>query len=286
MNEYKYEEITLRYDIGDCRDLMKRLPDKSIDLVITSPPYNMGGFQRNQSKRKTIGGYGDYADNLPEDEYRELITDVLSSCVKKLSDRGSIFWNMKEKWRKKECCTPFWFLEVAKANGLNLTNVIVWEFPSGGDTTYSKLWCRKEYIFYLRKDKNNYIWNPDKIRVPTKYFTDKRYNKNGKNPSDVWHLDYDERKEDTYEFTPYGQIWYITHNLNFGKTHPATFPFDLVYRCMLPTTEDDSLVLDPFLGSGTTLMVCRKLRRNGIGFELNPEYEDLIRKRAGFNILI
>lgn len=268
----------LEYHIQDCLEGMKAIQKEAVNLVITSPPYNLGGFTRNQKSRIKKMGYGLYHDDLPWNKYCEMLENVLKECLRVLKQNGTVFWNMKSFARKKKLITPFWFLDVAERNGLNLTNIIIWEFPSGADTTYSKFWGRYEYLFYFRKDKDNYIFNPDNIRVPTKY-KDKRYNTDGRNPADVWHLSHDIDKEDTFEYTPWGLLWYIKHNIGYGDKHPATFPEALVRRCILACSDEDDTILDPFLGSGTTLLACKNTNRNGIGFEIDAGYESLIRKK-------
>lgn len=270
-----------RICIQDSRNL-NNIEDHSCQSLVTSPPYNMKGFQRNTGGKPRRPAYRGYSDNMDEGDYRRMVGHVLACCMEKMKPNGAIFWNMKSRTINKECVPPFWFLDYASKQGLTLINIIIWAFPSGADTTYKKFWGRYEYLFYFKMDKDNYIFNPEGIRVPTKYNQDRRYNPRGKNPADVWLLDYDKDKEDTFEYTSDGLIWYITHNINYGEKHPATFPAELARRCILATTNEGDVVLDPFLGSGTTCVEAKRNNRGSVGIEIAVENLPVILENMGY----
>ena len=272
--------------IQDSRNL-DNIENHSCQTLFTSPPYNLGGFNRNQSKVRPRA-YDGYDDAMPEDDYRDMLEEILGECIKKMKSNGAIFWNMKARVFKKETVTPHWFIDIAKKFNLTLTNEIIWEFPSGADTTKTKFWGRHETIFYFRLDKDNYIFNLDDIRVPTKYDTDTRYDPKGKNPASVWHL-YASKNEvdieklaDNFEFTVFGQVWYVKHNLNYGDAHPATFPVELPWRGILATTNPGDTVIDPFVGSGQTMVAAKQLNRNSIGIDKSKKYIKLTLKNLGY----
>lgn len=130
---------------------------------------------------------------------------------------------------------------------------------------------RNEKILWYVKDKDNYIFNLDAIRDPNvKYPNQKkngklRCNTIGKNPSDVWDI---------------AKVTSGTNRSSVERTaHPAQFPEDLIKRLVLGFTNKDDLILDPFIGSGTVGVVAVELNRKFVGFELNPKYCEIAKRR-------
>jgi len=240
---------------GDTLLLQKRLAGLSFDAVITSPPYNIGK---------------EYEDIRPIDEYIAWTKEWVSDSSSLLSPSGSLLLNLGYvPIEAKGRAVPLSYLLWDKVP-MFLNQEIVWNY-SAGVACKNYLSPRNEKILWYVKDENNYVFNLDPIRDKNvKYPNSKRNGKPrvntlGKNPSDVW------------------EIAKVTTGQNRSSDertpHPAQFPTDLINRLVLGFTNEDSVVLDPFMGSGTTFESCLKNRRFSVGFEVLPEYCEIAKRR-------
>ena len=152
--------------LGDCLEVMKSMPDKSVDLVVTSPPYNFGGFNRDGRKRQ----YSQYSDDLPDDVYKEFIKSVLVECARLVSDGGSIYWNHRGKIKDWQYYSPYWVIDACP---IPLLQHIIWKFPSSAEVAKVKWYPRKEDIFFFSKGKPKYF-NPEMAKL-----------------SDVWEINHE-----------------------------------------------------------------------------------------------
>lgn len=230
-------ESNQTWEIGDCVELMRELDTDSIDLGVTSPPYNFGGFNRVHVPSQ----YGGYQDNLTENEYKKWTKKYLGELYRIIKPTGSLYLNIKGKYANYNYNHPFWITEISD---FKLLNIIIWNFPSGADINSIKWYPRHEYVFMFIKTHN--------------YYFDKNYAK-------------------------YGDVWQINHVMGTSKektSHPAQFPLQLVERIIKSSSKEGDIVLDPFLGSGTTLEACRRTNRNCIGFEIDPQWEYLYPNRC------
>jgi adenine-specific DNA-methyltransferase len=241
---------------GDCRDLLARLPGESVQLIITSPPYNIGK---------------EYEQQQSLEEYLALQAEVIGNCVKALSPRGSLCWQVGNHVTSTGEILPLDIPlhEIFSKLGLKLRNRVVWHFEHG-------LHCRRRFsgryevlMWYTKGD--NYTFNLDPVRVPQKY-PGKRYFKGpkagqlsgnplGKNPSDVWIFPN------------------VKHNHPEKTIHPCQFPVELVDRMVLTTTNERDLVLDPFAGVSSSLVAAVLRNRRACGAELVSEYVEISRAR-------
>ncbi len=241
---------------GDCIDLMRQIPDKSIQLVVTSPPYNIGKEYEKKS-------------NL--DKYIELQARVIKECERVLTDEGSICWQVGN-FIDNSSIIPLDIMLYPIFSDLNLVmrNRIIWHFEHG-------LHCKKrfsgryEIIIWLTRKTNNYIFKLDSVRVPQKYPA-KKYFKGpkagqyschplGKNPGDIWDIP-------------------NVKNNHVEKTgHPCQFPVELIERLILSMTNENDRVLDPFLGTGTTIIAAILNNRRGIGAEIEKKYVEIAKQR-------
>ena len=252
----KYSENTQAtlYE-GDCLELMRSMPDESVQLVVTSPPYNLG---KKYEKR------GDF------DKYLQWQSEIIDECVRLLSPRGSICWQTGNYVHAGSIMPLDIALFPAFAkHGLQLRNRIVWHFEHGLHCS-NRLSGRYETILWFTKGEE-YTFDLDPIRVPQKY-PGKKYFKGpkagqlsgnplGKNPGDVW-------------------IFPNVKNNHVEKTsHPCQFPVELVERLLLSLTRPSDLVFDPFAGVGTTVAAAVRNRRRGCGAEKIPEYAVIARER-------
>ncbi len=256
---FEQAEIVHDYDpakrivvhVGNCLDLLKQIPDESMQLVVTSPPYNIGKEYEKQMKLK---------------QYVEQQAIVIQECVRTLSDKGSICWQVGN-YIDKGAIIPLDAVLYPIFNdlGLKMRNRIIWHFEHG-------LHCSKRFsgryetiIWFTKSD--HYLFNLDPVRVPQKY-PGKKYFKGpkagqyscnplGKNPGDVW------------------VIPNVKSNHVEKTIHPCQFPVELIERLVLSLTEKNDWVLDPFLGTGTSIIAAVRHKRKGIGAELVQQYVDI-----------
>lgn len=239
---------------------MVDIDDASVDMVVTSPPYNIDiKYGNHVSKGKIVNSKGvKYKDNLSEEEYMELLEKVFSECKRVLKKDGSIFVNIKNRYSNGVILSPFWIQDFF--TDMYLKNIIIWNFDWGGSTN-KRFAPRYEYVFWFVKDKNNYKFNLDSVKVPALNYRPDRYKSQLKNPSDVW------------------KISMVSGNFAERTGHPAQYPERLIERIVGCSTNENDIVLDPFIGSGTTAVVAKKLNRRYIGYEIVPEYVKIAEER-------
>ena len=242
-----------------CEDnlvFMRQFSDEAVQLVVTSPPYNLG---KNYENKTSI------------DAYLETQERVIAECVRLLHRRGSLCWQVGNYVEQSEIVPLDAILyPVFRAHGLKLRNRIIWHFGHGLHCT-KRLSGRYETISWWTKS-DQYTWNLDAIRVPAKY-PGKRYfkgpnvgklsgNPKGKNPSDVW--DFPNVKNNHPEKT----------------IHPCQFPVELVERLVLAMTDVGDVVLDPYMGVGSSIIAALMHDRMAYGCDIVPEYVDVARQRV------
>jgi adenine-specific DNA-methyltransferase len=227
----------------------------SIQLIVTSPPYNIG---KSYEKRR------------PLDAYVNQQAQVISECVRLLGPRGSLCWQVGNHVQDGEIFPLDMVLyPVFQEHGLRLRNRIIWHFEHGLHCS-NRLSGRYETILWFTKS-DEYIFNLDPIRIPSKY-PGKKYFKGpkigqyscnplGKNPGDVW-------------------IFPNVKNNHVEKTiHPCQFPVELVERLVLALTNPGQAVLDPYMGVGTTVVAAAMNDRVGYGCDVVQEYVEIARER-------
>lgn len=224
---------------GDCLEEMKKLPEKSIDLVVTSPPYNLLNSTGNGMKTKSnkmwkscrlIGGYDIYTDDMPYDEYIQWQREVLSECMRLLKNDGAIFYN--HKWRVQAGLIQD---RREIIDGFPVRQIIIWKRNGGINFNSSYFLPTYEVIYLIAKKDFKLV--------------------DGANTyTDIWEIP-QETKND----------------------HPAPFPLKLAERCIASTNA--KIILDPFLGSGTTALAVRNLGRKYIGIELSENYCNMAEER-------
>ena len=226
--------------LGDAINELKKLQAETFDMVIADPPYNLGK------------DYGNNRDSKEFDEYLEFSRNWLRECYRVLKSEGTIYVFMGFRF------ISYIYNILDKDFQMLFNNWIVWHYTQGMGKTKG-FSPRHDDILMFTKSKN-YIFNLDNIRVPQKYYRE-RNNMRGANPGDVW------------EFS---HVHYCNEN---RQDHPTQKPEGLMERMILASSNEGGNVLDPFLGSGTTLRVCQQLNRKGTGIELNPDYVKLSQER-------
>lgn len=241
-------------------ELMKELPDKSVSLMVTSPPYNIDiSYGNKHEGGKLVNSKGKkYKDNLEEEEYRAMLSNVIAESKRVLKDDGQIWFNIKNRYSDDNINPPFWILEYFQ--DMYLKNIVIWNFDWGGST--NKRFCsRYEYVFFFTKDKKNYTFNLDDVKIPALNYRPDRYKSQLKNPSDVW------------------KISLVSGNSIERTNHPAQYPEELIERIIKTGTNTGDLVLDPFMGSGTTAVVAKRLGRQYVGYETELEFIEIANNR-------
>ena len=237
----------IKYLIGDCRELFKTIPDNSIRLIVTSPPYNIGK------------PYGKYKDKIALNDWEQLIDDVTKEACRVLTPDGSFFLNLSPVPfgdSKEIISLPFIGYQIFKNNGLHIRNIITWTFNNMQNCT-NRLSGRYENIIWGVKDIDNYIFNLDDVRIPYITKNDKRLEGGiGRNPTDVWYFD---------------RVNNMTKK-KLNLTHPTVYPLPMIVRIIKMATNPGDTILDPFAGSGTSLVAAKIMGRNAFGFDLDDHY--------------
>jgi adenine-specific DNA-methyltransferase len=232
------------------------MPSKSVQLVVTSPPYNIG---KSYEKRAPLETY------LAQQEA------VIKECARVLSPGGSICWQVGNYIGKDEIVPldiPLY--AIFKNLGFNMRNRMVWHFEHGLHCS-KRFSGRYETICWFTKG-DRYTFNLDPVRIPQKY-PGKKYFKGpkagqlscnplGKNPGDVW------------------VIPNVKHNHVEKTIHPCQFPVELIERLVLAMTQPGDRVLDPFMGVGTTAVAAVMHKRKAVGAEVVPDYLKIARQRV------
>jgi DNA modification methylase len=252
---------------GDSLTVLKKIEDGKFDLILTSPPYNIGKS---------------YETKTSIEKYLETQEEIIYELVRTLSDKGNLCWQVGNYVDKGEIFPlDIFYYEIFKKHGLKLRNRIVWHFGHGLHAT-NRFSGRYETMLWFSKT-DNYIFNLDKVRVPSKYPGKLHFkgpkkgqpsgNPLGKNPSDIWEIvqqDWD---------TGMWNIPNVKSNHPEKVDHPCQFPIELVERCVLALTNENSWVLDPFSGVGSTVLGAIKNNRNAIGIEKEEAYCKIAKQR-------
>ena len=237
----KQKDFLNKFINGRCEEVMSRMPDECVDLIVTSPPYNLRNSTGNGMKDGRGGkwsnaallkGYEDaeYNDNLPHEEYVAWQRECLTQMMRVLKPNGAIFYN--HKWRVQAGLLQDRQDIVA---GFPVRQIIIWRRKGGINfnkgyflPTFEVIYLIAKKDFVLAKGANSF-----------------------------------------------GDIWEVTQEVK--NEHPAPFPIALVERAISSTNAE--IILDPFMGSGTTAIAAKKLGRNFVGIELSEKYIKTSQKR-------
>lgn len=235
----KTMDILNKVTAGDCIDLMGKLPTGCVDLIVTSPPYNIKNSTGNGLKCRNRGkwpqaalvnGYDGHGDSMPHNKYVEWQRRCIESMMRVLSEDGAIFYN--HKWRVQRG-----LLQDRNdiVSGFPVRQIIIWQRAGGINFNPGYFLPTYEVIYLIAKPR---------FRL-----------KKGANRM--------------------GDIWRIVQEQSNG--HPAPFPVELAERCIGAT--DAGVVLDPFMGSGSTAIAAERQHRSWVGFEISKEYCRMSKQR-------
>ena len=225
--------------VGDILKVLPKIPPESVHLVCTDPPYNLGK------------NYGRTIDKKDWDEYELFTRQWLTECRRILRNDGSIYVFMGVRFISK-------LFLIMEEMGFLFNGWITWHYTQGTGRTIG-FSPRHEDILYFTKSAN-YTFNLDDVRIPQKYYRE-RNNMRGANPGDVWNFSH------------------VHYSNPEREDHPTQKPEALVERIVRASSNEYDIVLDPFVGSGTTARVAQVLNRKYIGIDINAEYIELSRKR-------
>lgn len=220
---------------GDALFTLKKMKDNSIDLVVTSPPYNLGNFSKGSfyhgKKKGSKLEYLSHNDNMNDENYKIWQHNILKECYRLLKKTGAIFYNHKPRINKgiydnRRNLIPF-----------PIRQEIIWNRCSMVNFSGSFYAPNTERLFIIAKNE----WKPVK------------------------------------KYLSYGEVWKVSPELN--TLHPAPFPLKLIKKIVVSASNSGNMVLDPFMGSGTTAIACKELCRSFIGIEKEKKYCDIANKR-------
>lgn len=242
---------------GNCLELLRQVPDKTVQLVVTSPPYNIGKS---------------YEKKISLETYYEQQKEVIEQCARVLTEEGSICWQVGNHVDNGAIIPLDSLLFPIFHNlGFVMRNRIIWCFEHGLHSS-RRLSGRYETVIWFTRNTKDYVFNLDPIRVPQKY-PGKKYFKGpkagqyscnplGKNPGDVW------------------DIPNVKSNHVEKTEHPCQFPVELIERFVLSLSNKGDWVLDPYLGVGSSVIAAVKHQRKGMGSELVSRYVEIAKERT------
>ncbi len=266
---FDYISPSVDYQVrqGDALKVVSAFEDGKFDLIITSPPYNIG---KSYEVKTSI------------EKYLETQEAIIQQLVRVLSERGSLCWQVGNFVDKGEVFPlDIFYYQIFKKYGLKLRNRIIWHFGHGLHAS-NRFSGRYETILWFTKT-DNYIFNLDNVRVPSKYPGKRHFkgpnkgkpsgNPMGKNPSDIWEIVVQDWEKELWD------IPNVKSNHPEKTEHPCQFPIELAERCILALTNEGSWVLDPFAGVGSSVIAAIKNNRNGVGIDRDEKYCSMARQR-------
>jgi site-specific DNA-methyltransferase (adenine-specific)/site-specific DNA-methyltransferase (cytosine-N4-specific) len=267
-------EITTRLYLGDCQEQLKFIPDNSVDLIITSPPYA-------DQRKNTYGG-------IQYDSYVEWFLPISEQLLRVLKPTGTFILNIKEKVVNGE--RSIYVIELILAmrkQGWLWTEEFIWHkkncYPGKWPNRFRDAW---ERLLQFNKNRKFNMYQ-EEVMVPMGDWANSRL----KNLSDT-----DKIRDTSKVGSGFGKNisnWldrdkaYPTNVLHLAtecsnKKHSAAFPKELPEWFIKLFTQENDTILDPFMGSGTTLIVANQMKRNSIGIDIVPEYYEMVKKQLKF----
>lgn len=229
---------------SDCLPIIKSWPDKSVKLIITSPPYNMGNKSISKLSKSTVGRKhynNEVQDCLSDEQYKNFIFSAIKECLR---ISRYTFWNMQFLTNNKQC-----IIDLLYTFRNNLKDIFIWQ-----KTAIAQISATKDYRNHRMATGFEFVFcfGEDNSRI----FKNINFPDNG--------------------YVPNIQTWYKSE---FFDNHHATFPLELPNYFIQYFSKSNDIILDPMCGSGTTCVAAKKLGRNYIGIDVSEEYCKLSRER-------
>src|SRR5436305_1140488 len=255
---------------GDCIAMLNDGPEAWVDLCFADPPFNIGYLYHNYDDQKDVNEYVDWSERWMRGVYRAL------------KPTGSFYLAIGDEFAADLCYVA------RRKIGFHMRNWIIWHYTFGQQTKM-KFALSHTHILYFSKEKpdpgmTNIIFNADAVRVASARqttYNDVRANPKGKLPDDTWYL----RPQETGEefFGPDSDTWYVSRLCGtFGERegwHGCQMPFGVLNRIIRASSNPGDVVLDPFNGSGTTVVSAALLDRQYLGIDQSKEYVGFAKKR-------
>jgi len=234
------ENFLDRVICGDALDILRKIPDNSIDMGVTSPPYNKRENKKGWLVNKVV--YKGATDNLPEEEYQRIQIDVLNELYRVIKPGGSFFYNHKIRWEKGIMLHPMDWLRKTE---WVIRQEIIWDRMIAANIRGWRFWQVEERIYWLYKPERGNIIG----------------------------------KELKSKHALLTSIWRFPPENN--NPHPAPFPISLPVRVIYSIMDDKKrgIIIDPYCGSGTTLIAAKILGHHYIGIDISREYVELSIRR-------
>ncbi len=269
---------------GDALEQLRQLPDEVIDTVVTSPPYYR---QRDYSGDRQVGHEG------TPDEYVQRLVEIFAECHRVMKPSGTLWIVLGDKYHKGRQLGMPWRVALALIDfGWILRSDIIWHKPNAMPSAVkTRPTTDHEYVFLLTKS-TEYYYDADAIREPHVTFSEnskmrggrKHFHQRDGTPEQGKNGGQANLHNGRWDqaFHPKGRnkrtVWSISLS-KFRDAHFAVFPESLVETCLLAGCPENGIVLDPFLGSGTTAMVAQRLRRKFVGIDCVEKYCQMARQR-------
>jgi site-specific DNA-methyltransferase (adenine-specific) len=252
---------------GDCIELLNKGREGWVDLVFADPPFNIGYL------------YHGYNDQRNAADYISFSRDWMSAVYRALKDTGSFYLAIGDEFAAELCVE-------AKKIGFHMRNWIIWHYTFGQQPK-NKYARSHTHILYFTKSEKIFTFNPDVVRVASARQTtygDKRANPKGKLPDDVWYLRPQEAAAaDQKFFATEGDTWNVSRVCGTFKEregwHGCQMPMGVLNRVISASSNPGDVVLDPFNGSGTTVVAAALLGRKYVGIDQSAEYVGYAKKR-------
>ena len=252
---------------GDVSPFLGQIPDRSIALIVTSPPYNLGK---------------QYENRVAIDEYLRAQAALLAQFHRILREDGSLCWQVGNFVEDGEVYPlDILYYPLFKQLGMKLRNRIIWKFGHGLHASRRFSGRYETLLWFTHSDR--YVFHLDAVRVPAKYPGKRHFkgpnkgkpsgNPLGKNPSDVWEILQEDWDSGVWD------IPNVKSNHPEKTLHPCQFPIELVERCVLALTNPGDWVFDPFMGVGSALIAALKHGRRALGCEKEAAYVEIARRR-------
>ncbi len=252
---------------GDVKEFIAKIPDNSVALIVTSPPYNLGK---------------EYENRVSIEQYLKTQAQVIAQLYRVLREDGSICWQVDNFVENGEVYPlDVFYYPIFKELEMRLRNRIIWKFGHGLHAS-KRFSGRYETILWFTKS-DRYVFNLDAVRVPAKYPGKRHFkgpnrgkpsgNPLGKNPSDVWEILVQDWEELVWD------IPNVKSNHPEKTVHPCQFPIELVERCVLALTNEGDWVFDPYMGVGSALIAALMNDRRAMGCEKEVAYVEIARQR-------